>query len=114
MPVSFHSIRVESSIYFSDDDLGRQCEEEAGDILTDCYTECHEDEYCITQCVRDYDYNTYHCPCNGGCPDGCPCPVYDCPGYTTTQTTVTTLTTTQETTTDRVSLLNWYDHFYSL
>ena len=63
--------------------MGHQCEEEAGHILTDCYTECHGDEYCITKCIRDYDYHTFHCPCDGGCPDGCPCPVYECPGYTT-------------------------------
>ena len=87
MPVSFDSRRFKSSFTFSDYDLGRQCTEEAGLLLTDCVTDCHQDEYCKAKCIRDYDYSNYHCPCNGGCPDGCPCPVYDCPDYTTTQTT---------------------------
>ena len=68
---------------FSDEDLGRDCEVEAGHVLNECYKGCHDDQYCITKCVRDYDYHTYHCPCDGGCPHGCPCPVYVCPGYTT-------------------------------
>ena len=104
MPVSFHCRRFKSSSDFSDYDLGLQCGEEAGHILTDCYTDCHEDEYCITKCIRDYDYYVYHCPCNGGCPDGCPCPVYDCPGFTT-QTTAqeTTSVATTDTTTSKTS-----------
>ena len=33
----------------------------------------------------------YECPCNDGCPNGCPCPVYHCPSVATT-TTPTTIT----------------------
>ena len=31
------------------------------------------------------------CPCQSGCPDGCPCPEYVCPITTTTMTTTTTV-----------------------
>ena len=55
------------------------------------------------------------CPCQSGCPSGCPCEDYECPATTSSSTTTTALTTTITTTTtadvsDRteVLILNTY------
>ena len=37
------------------------------------------DTFCVGMCARDYDENKAVCPCQPGCPSGCPCPEYLCP-----------------------------------
>ena len=34
---------------------------------------------CVGVCSRDYQHKKEQCPCQSGCPDGCPCPDYECP-----------------------------------
>ena len=67
---------------FSDTELGQQCEEAAGEGLLACYDTCDgpDDSICMSTCLRQYDQTMNNCPCNGGCPNGCPCPTYQCPG----------------------------------
>ena len=62
---------------------------------TACLLNCPAgDTLCYAKCSREYADNVLKCPCEPGCPDGCPCPEYVCP-----VTTTTALTTTAETTT---------------
>ena len=52
------------------------------DVFTLCTGICSEtgfDMECVMQCYRDYEGNVETCPCQSRCPDGCPCPFYDCP-----------------------------------
>ena len=56
------------------------------------------DDKCETQVLESYQNENLICPCMEHCPDGCPCPWYDC-GSTTTSTTTTSTTTTTTTTT---------------
>ena len=44
-------------------------------------------------CSREYDENKTVCPCQAGCPNGCPCPDYQCPAESTTTEMDTTTTT---------------------
>ena len=56
-----------------------------------CLTTCPPADFdCINSCVREYQQKTETCPCQSGCPNGCPCPDYLCPA-TTTQVISTTL-----------------------
>ena len=49
----------------------------------------------MSNCHRTYDEDIKDCPCQSGCPSGCPCPNYDgCPISSTTTTSTTTTTTT--------------------
>ena len=71
----------------------------------DCMIECFSMNWtCISQCNRQYRIAIFKllyfslnlkfiqqnnsqqvndCPCSAGCPNGCPCPVYECPLTTT-------------------------------
>ena len=52
------------------------------DVFTECTGVCSEtgfDMECVMQCYRVYEENIETCPCQSRCPDGCPCPFYDCP-----------------------------------
>ena len=51
------------------------------------------DVLCVSSCSRQYQNNIESCPCQSGCPNGCPCPEYECPATTTTTITSTTTTT---------------------
>ena len=42
---------------------------------------CNNDPQCLSTCNREYVQNLAQCPCQEGCPDGCPCPDYECPVY---------------------------------
>ena len=44
-----------------------------------CVNSCNNDSICSAVCNRQYDENIKNCPCNEGCPLGCPCPIYLCP-----------------------------------
>ena len=57
------------------------------------------DENCETQAIESYQNEKLNCPCMSNCPDGCPCPNYECGSTTTTTTTTSTTTTTTTTTT---------------
>ena len=71
-----------------------------------CIISCaHDDMGCFMKCSQDYQANLGQCPCQPGCPNACPCPVYECP-VTTTTTPVTT--TTAESVKTQVLILNTY------
>lgn len=52
------------------------------------------DALCISECTRLYDDDFDNCPCQDGCQNGCPCPVYEC-GQEATTSLETTSTTTE-------------------
>ena len=61
-----------------------QCKSFYQEQLLDCSSSCKDDPACESQCSRDYDENLKSCPCQEYCPDGCPCPTYECgPNYDT-------------------------------
>ena len=67
----------------------------ATDIYSHCIVQCTPGDFvCIETCWREYDENKLLCPCQSGCPKGCPCPDYQCPAETTTSIVTTTETTT--------------------
>ena len=69
-------------------------------LYMECLFNCtHGDTVCVANCSRDFNSNLLQCPCQPGCPDGCPCPEYQCPSTTTPVITTTTATTTSLTTT---------------
>ena len=41
-------------------------------------------------CLREYEESLETCPCKSECPNGCPCPTYECSETTTIVTTQTT------------------------
>lgn len=50
---------------------------------TRCILSCPpSDVVCLSDCSRYYQQNVGGCPCQPGCPDGCPCSVYECPDNT--------------------------------
>ena len=64
-----------------------------------CVVNCATgDLLCVSVCSRTYQENILQCPCQSGCPNGCPCEVYVCPTTTTSTTTTTALPTTTTTT----------------
>ena len=77
-----------------------RCLDEFEDEYIVCIVGCdHHDLDCVALCARLYDENVLKCPCNVGCPQGCPCPEFEC---STTTDELTTTTTTTTTTTARV------------
>ena len=47
---------------------------------TSCIVACPiEDVKCLAECSREHHDNLLQCPCQSGCPFGCPCPDYICP-----------------------------------
>ena len=61
-----------------------------------CLFSCPPADFeCFSFCAREYEEFLEKCPCQPKCPDGCPCPEYECPTVTTTE--LTTLTTTATT-----------------
>ena len=80
-------------------------------IYKKCMIDCdHNDPLCYATCNREYDENIENCPCKSNCPNGCPCPQYDCaetePVTTTTSTLMSTSTASQRNNT--VLVLNSY------
>ena len=65
-----------------------------------CIVGCNHDLDCVALCARLYDENVLKCPCNEGCPQGCPCPEFECSITTDEMTTTTSnVTTTSSSTT---------------
>ena len=49
-------------------------------FYTACILSCPiADTMCVAECARAYNDNMVKCPCEEGCPNGCPCPDYICP-----------------------------------
>ena len=67
-----------------------------------CIINCPSgDLICVGMCSRELQDNMLRCPCQSGCPQGCPCEEYVCP---TTTPSFTTSTTTSSTTTSLSAL----------
>ena len=43
--------------------------------------QCSNDPQCLSTCNRQYVQSLAQCPCQEGCPNGCPCPDYECPVF---------------------------------
>ena len=50
-----------------------------GPFKSSCVNACFGDNVCVQQCNREYEENRVNCPCQENCPEGCPCPAYECP-----------------------------------
>ena len=80
-----------------------KCRDELEVEYLGCLYNCNHDTLCMSTCHRTYDENIKHCPCQPGCPSGCPCPNYD--GCITTTTTTSTAATTSTSTTTTTTTL---------
>ena len=71
-----------------------------------CTLECQHDNACFMQCNADFEEAIEQCPCNAGCPSGCPCEEWDCvyDSSTTTTTKVEQSTTTPTATTTPITI----------
>ena len=70
------------------------CEIAASDAYGACIFDCDKtDSSCLTDCSRQYAEQIERCPCQSSCPNGCPCPEYQC---TTTTTELVTTTPSSE------------------
>ena len=52
-----------------------------------CTSGCNESDdqpLCMSECNRGYVEELKKCPCNENCPDGCPCPEFECESPVTT------------------------------
>ena len=76
----------------------KRCETKYQNRYEQCLVDCSQDDFaCSSQCSREYAENVENCPCEVsfedfmkplynynlylsqiGCPDGCPCPDYNC------------------------------------
>lgn len=57
-----------------------ECEAYFASLYNECITNCDHNNYeCFGKCSREYDENMEKCPCEEGCPQGCPCPDFNCP-----------------------------------
>ena len=54
------------------------CLDQNEKVYMSCLYGCNHDSVCMADCGRSYDENIRDCPCNEGCPQGCPCPNFDC------------------------------------
>ncbi|CAG5108397.1 Oidioi.mRNA.OKI2018_I69.chr1.g3776.t1.cds [Oikopleura dioica] len=46
--------------------------------LIECIQNCGGNSSCVSLCTVQYSQDILNCPCEEGCPDGCPCPNFDC------------------------------------
>ena len=77
------------------------CRNQFEEAYNECINQCPISDFvCIGTCSREYQNNIDDCPCNTNCPEGCPCPNYECP-----VTTSSTVTTTMETSTTPIQNL---------
>ena len=71
-----------------------ECESQVDQRYAECIVECDKtDSTCLTDCSREYADQIERCPCKSTCPDGCPCPEFEC--ATTTVPVVTTTPSTE-------------------
>ena len=81
----------------------KECLDKLDLLYVTCIINCDYDEVCVSNCVREHNQDVSKCPCNEGCPSGCPCPDYEC-GMTTEITTTTEKLTTIESTTKTTTI----------
>ena len=63
-------------------------------LYSQCIVGCPAGDFeCLSMCFRNLEENLEFCPCRSRCPDGCPCPEYECPPTTTVKSTTTTTVT---------------------
>ena len=60
------------------------------------------DAQCISECTRLYDDDINNCPCQDGCQNGCPCPLYECDQIATTSSEAGSTTTVAEVSTTSI------------
>ena len=58
-----------------------KCFEDVTSLFEECFLGCQNQD-CLLGCKSIYESNLNQCPCQPGCPDGCPCPRYNCPETT--------------------------------
>ena len=63
------------------------CESAADNDYFNCIIGCSGDNSCMSECTRVYNEQLIDCPCHANCPNGCPCPNYECNGYDENDTT---------------------------
>ena len=56
-----------------------------------CTLDCQHDISCYQKCEDQFQESLNNCPCNPGCPNGCPCENYECMYASTTSGKVLTL-----------------------
>ena len=86
---------------------------ECSDFYEGLYHECMfncpaNDWHCIAACSRELDENLKNCPCRSLCPNGCPCPNYECPEVTTTAASTETTPAKRK---NSVLVLSTYDGY---
>ena len=55
-----------------------KCFAELEQELFKCIQNCGGNSSCVTLCSVQYSQDILNCPCEEGCPDGCPCPNFNC------------------------------------
>jgi len=49
-------------------------------VYVECLLSCQAgDVHCVSICGQNYSRMLHECPCQDGCPNGCPCDAYECP-----------------------------------
>ena len=76
MYVAFSNFSQCDDIDANDD--WHKCEDRLSLELGKCFEGCGTDSSCLIQCTKDFEIALNDCPCMEGCPDGCPCPNWDC------------------------------------
>ena len=79
------------------------CLDSVEETYVRCLLDCDHETDCLAECVREYEENKKVCPCEENCPNGCPCPQYDC---TQTESTTQLATTTPKISKNLVLVLN--------
>ena len=85
----------------------QNCFSESSNELGKCILSCETNSDCKSECNSLFIDNHEKCPCQSGCPSGCPCQDYSCIGTTTSPTTQTTESTPIED--KQVLLLSTYN-----
>ena len=62
------------------------CKEKIEQEYSACILACEAGDFlCLAMCSRQLDEDMIQCPCQEGCPNGCPCQNYECETETTTE-----------------------------
>ena len=55
------------------------CEKQVKENFENCTLDCRETDYnCLSLCNKYFNDQLNKCPCQEECPNGCPCPTYEC------------------------------------